>query len=492
MTARHALIALIALAAVLRLITLNNALWLDEIAVIQVYGPMTVWQVIDSYAGSNNHLLNTLLMKASSAIFGDGSWAWRLPAFLFGVAGIPALYVTARVALSERASLAAAAMLAVAYHHVFFSQNARGYTAWIVFSLLASAAFARWMEDPGDRARLGRWVGATVGNFASLLLSAFTAAGHGLVGAGLLVTRRHSAPSGPLLRSLALGGGLAALGGLLLYAWVLPDVLAYADTEYRKADVGFSLFSAAFVTEVVRGLGGGVGWLLVIAAPIGAAVGLAGLRSLHRASPVLTWALFSGPALQLAAVGALGLSVTPRHFLLAMPLAFLVIAAGVEALAQRLDEPLGADLARPALIVAVVVFALVSALQLRGYYAHPKQDIPGALAWLADQRQPDEHVVALHLAELPVQYYGPQHGFTKDDGTFFVRTLDALDAAHADPRFDGSGWLVMTLPRALDIGLPELAARVRADYELVETFPGTLGDADVTLWRERSTAPGAR
>ena len=487
MNARAGLAALTVLALVLRLIHIDNALWLDEIATVRTFGPMSVWEVLSSYPGSNNHLLNTLLIKASVGLFGASSFAVRLPALLFGVATIPAIYLCARVALSERASLAAAAMLAVAYHHVSFSQNARGYTAWLLFSLLAATFLARALQD--DRPRdWGLFLLATVANFASLLLSAFVAAGHALTGlvAVVRIARQGGDPR-PLLWRLGSVFALAAVGGLALYVWVVPEVLAYVDTEYRKAAAGYRLVSLEFVGEVVRGLTSGRGWVLLVVAPVGGLVAGLGLWTLLRRSWALTLGLFLGPTLQVLAVAALGLAIVPRHFLLAMPLAFLVLAQGVEAGAQRLEQRTSRPLATPALLGAVLLFALLSGMQLRGYYAHPKQDMPGALEHLAQLRQPDQRVIALHLAEVPMAYYGPSRGFDADRGTFFVRTVEALDAALSDPRFQ-PGYLVMTLPRALDLGLPELSARVRAGWELEATFPGTLGDGDVTVWRERPPA----
>lgn len=469
MPARLALPLLVLVALALRLHQLDSPLWLDEIATWQTYGPMTVGEVFSSYAGSNNHLLNTLLMKASAAVFGPSEWALRLPALLFGVAGIPAMYLCARTALSERAAVSAAALLSVASHHVFFSQNARGYTAWPTLSLLASALLARAVDGNGGPRAWWLWVLASIGNVASLLLSAFVVVAHGLAGAVAVV--RTGTPS--LARKLAIGFTLIGLGGLLLYAWVVPDVLAYVDTEYRKADAGYSLLSMAFVQEVVRGLG-----LALVAAPIGALWGYLGVRALWRRSPTLTVALLAGPVIQAVVVVALGLSVVPRHFLLTMPLGLLVLIAGVEVVATRWN------MATQALLALVLLLGGLSGVQLQDYYAHPKQDIPGALAWIARERAPDQRVIALHLAEVPVDYYGPRYGITRETGASFVRTEEALDAALEHPG-TRPGYLVMTLPRALHIALPDLAARVERDWELVQTFPGTLGDADVTVWLER-------
>ena len=85
---------------------------LDEISPIVDYTRLSAAQVIGSYLRSNNHLMNTLLLKASISIFGENEWSVRLPAVTFGVLGIPALYWVARLGLSRVASLGAALLFA--------------------------------------------------------------------------------------------------------------------------------------------------------------------------------------------------------------------------------------------------------------------------------------------------------------------------------------------------------------------------------------------
>ncbi len=78
-------------------------------------------------------------MKLCVAIFGAQEWAIRLPSVIFGTATIPAIYWVSRQALSRRASLCVALLLAVSYHHIFFSQNARGYTAYVFWVFTESS-----------------------------------------------------------------------------------------------------------------------------------------------------------------------------------------------------------------------------------------------------------------------------------------------------------------------------------------------------------------
>jgi 4-amino-4-deoxy-L-arabinose transferase-like glycosyltransferase len=87
---------------------------------------------------ANQHVLYATLANISVAVFGATEAAVRLPAVLFGVAAIFALYYLARILTSESEALWATALLTVMYHHIWFSQNARGWTGVVFFSLLGS------------------------------------------------------------------------------------------------------------------------------------------------------------------------------------------------------------------------------------------------------------------------------------------------------------------------------------------------------------------
>src|SRR4029077_12226550 len=84
-------------------------------------------------------------------LFGDSSWSVRLPAVLFGVASIWALFLLGRELLSTREGLLSAALMTVSYHHIWFSQNARGYTALLFWSLLSSWFLVRALKTSRNR-----------------------------------------------------------------------------------------------------------------------------------------------------------------------------------------------------------------------------------------------------------------------------------------------------------------------------------------------------
>jgi mannosyltransferase len=469
---------------VLRLWAIGTSLWLDEITPLLNYHDVSAWQVVTNYVSSNNHLLNTLLVKLTTSMFGEVEWAIRLPAVAFGAATVPAMYWVARAMLPRRASLLAALILAVSYHHIFFSQDARGYTAYLLTALVASGLFVRLLEEDRLRLWIAYSVTMTVG-LAALLISAFVLAAHGLVGlVALAVIRSRGGPVRPMLLRLAALLALTGYLGLHLYVVALPQIYAYMGAVYADRAAGFPALSTELLREFARGLSAGFGVALaVVAVPAALVAGVGTVRLVRRNWPLLL-SLALPPILQLAFAIARGLVVSPRFFLLLLPLAILVVIAGVDEVATRLGRRLSWPSASAGrLTVAVVsLAALASIAALPAYYATPKQPYREAVAWLDAARAPGDAILAIQNAQSGVEFYGRRIGWKEGTDFVAVRSVSALDeqvAAHPH----GVVWLMVTFPRALRIDLPELDARIRAKWTEVRQLRGTIGDGDITIWR---------
>lgn len=477
------LVAISAGALALRLYHINGDLWLDEITPILDYGQMSALEVFGTYFRSNNHLLNTLLGKAAMAVFGEAEWVVRIPAVAFGVATVPAVYWLCRMVMSRRGSLGVALLLAVSYHHIFFSQNARGYTGYILFSLLATGLLARALAD--DRPVLwALYVGAMALNFTALLHSGFVFASHILVGAvAVLVLWRRGVPPGPLARRLVWVFGLTSFVGLQLYATALPQVLVVISLTYGENYAGYNPFSLAFLSEMIRGIAAGFGPGFLLGAVPFLAVGLVGFVSLARRG----WTLMMGlaaPTVVLAAFLAVrGLAFSPRFFILALPVA---IAAAVEGLgmvaamvARRRDA--GATFA-PRLAMALVGLAAVaSAWSLMPYYRVPKQSYRASLEYVESRRSANDLVVVIYLAERGVRYYADRLGIAGADDYVYLRSDEdfvRVQQGHPGRRL----LLVTTFNQQLGGRYPELTARIRSGWRIVERFPGSVGDGTITVW----------
>src|SRR4029077_10917156 len=100
---------------------------------------------------SNNHMFYSLQAQAAIALFSESAWSLRLPAALFGLASVVAVWALARIAVGRTEALVVAFLLAISYDHVWFSQNARGYTELLFWTTWATLLFARGLAGSGWR-----------------------------------------------------------------------------------------------------------------------------------------------------------------------------------------------------------------------------------------------------------------------------------------------------------------------------------------------------
>lgn len=489
------LTAITLLALALRLVNLGSDLWLDEIISVVVYGPMSLLQVIGGYINFNNHLLNTLLMKLAIGVFGEHEWAIRLPVALLGTATIPAVYwVSRQLRFSRGISLGIALLLAVSYQHIFFSQNARGYIGLVFFSLVASGLLIKALQTD----RLQMWVLYVVAmflNFASLLTSAYVLAAHMLVGAIVLfLIYRRGQPLAPMFRRLAVVFGLTGFLAFQLYALILPYAFVRAQAKYTSDGGYFSLFSTDLLAELLRevsaGIGIGTGPLALAVLVLGAAIAGIGFVVLLRRSWALTLALSLPGVLSLAFLVINGLTFSPRFFLPALPVGLMAAVQGVYTIGEMVGRqvveryrPLAPRFATAALVLLVLAVSLSS---LRYYYSTPKQAYRASIKYVESERTNGEPVIVVDLAEQGYRYYGDLMGTRKDHDYYFVQSQEELDSVLSTHPNEQS-LVVTTLPRFLRARKPELDAQIQQEWEVIRSFPGTIGDGQISVWAPKPT-----
>lgn len=444
----------------LRLWHLQSGLWLDEIATLLDYVRPPLATVLTTYESANQHPLYSPLARLSIAVLGESAFALRLPAALLGVAGVWAFAQLARAMLGSRIALEAAAILAVAYPHVYFSQNARGYTGLLFLSTIGTLLFLRSVREPRAGRLAGYVVAMTLANWFHLSGVAVTA-GHALALLGAIAL---SAPRAGALRTvvgrLALAWGAIAYLTVHFYAPVIPGIQAHFAMASREG-LGWEL-GGDLLQVTLRDAGiprGPAGVLLLV---IGAAIGGAGIVAMLRAAPLAAAALLLPHAVFFLVVATMHLGTYPRFYLLALPVAVLAFVAGAERLAAR------------RFAVAGILLAAVAAnlTLLARYYRLPKQDFPGALAWIATHRAPGEEIVAVGLARTCLRYYDPS--------VHPVDTIEELDSLRRSRR---DLLVITTFEGDLRRRLPAITAMLERDFRVEAVFPGTVGDGAVVLRR---------
>jgi hypothetical protein len=227
----------------------------------------------------------------------------------------------------------------------------------------------------------------------------------------------------------------------------------------------------------------------LLAFPFAATLAAVGLVVLFRRNWTLTASLVLPVILTVAYLLLNRLNVAPRFLLIAFPIAILVTIQGIDSVAQfiaqkvsRTPDALAAKLATAVVLLGCVV----SLASLRRYYSVPKQPYRTSLAYIEAQRQPGEVILAVHHMENGYRFYAKEFNLKEDEDFFPVRSVKMLDsilAAH-----DGRGaYLVTTLRRGLHLTHPDLEARIVQDWKVVQTFPATVGDAEVSVWRQRQS-----
>jgi mannosyltransferase len=529
-----AVAALTLVAAILRAIGLNQQLWFDEMTTLVRWAKaplLTIWAT----PHENNHLLNSILGHISVRLLGPDPWSLRLPAFLFGVATIPALYLLGRQITTRREAFLAAAVVTVSYHHIWFSQNARGYTA-IAFWTVVTTLFLLLALRSGRRGWYVAYALAGAAGMASHLSMGFVLAGQALVWVGTLAraTSRKADRGDRRQSDFAMHHGLRGAGvafalivvsSLVIQAPLLihvyhvlsgktppatPVLEVQRPTEVQgTADVQGTAevqgtpkvqgtaevqgiaevqppprvvvghdanmkwhYRWAFM-ETVRNFRSGLGTWGVVAAAL---LFCCGLVSYVRQSR-LVFALFLLPSLS-TIIGTVLLqhSVVPRYFFHSAGFGALMLVRGATVAGAIMAgrPPMGSARHRVGVGLGtafIVVLIAISALSLERGYRLPKQDYAGAMRFVEEKRTVTE----------PVFTAGGMADFAYSNyyRKPWRRIGDRveLDSIHAAP---GRAWLIYTFPWFLRRS-PGFLEGLQEHCPPIRRFTGTLGGGDVIV-----------
>ncbi len=470
---------LVVVATILRLLALNQQLWFDEIVTLLDSARHPILRIVTYYGGQNQHMLYSVLAHGSITVFGDQPWALRLPAVFFGVASIPALYFFGRLVTTNREALFASALMTVNYQHVWFSQNARGYTGMVFWTLLASICFLR----SASRANRLDWVlygvTAALGIYTHLMMGCVVV-GHVLLYLWMLTSKARS--GGPFPRSFlapVYGFVLCAVLSLILYAPVIPRVLAHT-VGVARDPVHYEWASPLWaLAEMVRGLRSGTaGGLLAVT--IGGVILLSGLISYWQENRFTVGLMVLPGLVTAAAVLATGHNFWPRFFFFEIGFAMLLVVRGAMGLGRFGSRAIGRSdkVGLQAGTAVVLLMVLASVVPLRAEYLYPKQDYLGAMKFLDEQQQPGDLVMTAGSLTTPYQrYYHRPWPLIQSH----MQLETALLGDHAT-------WLIYSMPNSIRTSQPEVWAIIENRFTVVRAFPGTLGGGTIFVSKSKDHA----
>lgn len=463
-----AVIALLLTGLLLRLPGLGDGLWFDEIQTLVDYVSEPWSVLLTTFDSTNQHLLYSIAARAASMIVPDTAVALRLPAVIFGVLSLWAVVAFGRRWLPPAEAWWSAVLLAVSYHHIWFSQNARGYTGILLGTLIGTTVFVDLLRGRAARPG-GVWRYAVV--MALTVLTHVTAlvvvAGHGLV--WLWQARRLDARAArwPAFAALVLSGTIA----VMCYAPLLPQLLT-AVSESGTSQPGVEWKRPAwFALEALLGLMRGFpAGIVLVPAALGV-VAFGWIRA-WRNDRVITALATLPMALLGGALLAAGHNLWPRFFFFAAGFVvqwavhggFGVLEAVVPRHARRIGD------------VGLAALTVASLLLLPRAWA-PKQDFPAARAWLAEHAAPGDVVAGSAMMELPMNEWLRAGWPIISDSL----TLESLE------RTANGVWVAYVFPIRVQAAEPGLWRALQERYVTRTVIPATIGGGEIIIAR-RSAA----
>lgn len=454
----------------LRFYRLGDGLWLDEILTLTDFVRLPLSGILTSFPSQNQHMLYSLLARISAELFGESAAAVRVPSVLFGVGSIWALYLLGRMLIGARPAMLACLLMTLSYHHIWFSQNARGYMGLLFFTTLATWLWLEGQRDPRWRwwilyavaCFLGAWIHMTM---------VFVAVSHAMIWGGEVLLRKPES-----MRTI----------GKPVVAWILSATLTIQGHALSLPEFFRSALHEAsndsewtnplwVVTEAIRNLKIGFSGSTILIC--GAAFVLLGWWSIMRRSPRAGFAMVLAPVMGGGLMLALGHNLWPRFFFFAMGFALLIVAEGAfyvpRVVASLISLPSPGVWGMRVGTAFMLLVSAASALTIPRCYA-PKQDFGGARDF-AEQIRKGDRVAAIGLAGTVYQRYLAPHWS-------FPKTAPELRAAlNENPNLI----LLYSLPIELRAFHPEVWKVVEADFETIRVFPGTLGGGEVFVCRPR-------
>ncbi len=474
-------------AIALRIPNLNTDLWVDEVFTLIDFVRQPMGQILTSFPSQNQHMFYSVLARIAFDMFGESAWALRLPSVLFGVGSIWAMFLFARKILGWREAVLGSVLMTVSYHHIWFSQNARGYMGLLFFTLLATWLWFEALERNQWRWWFGYSAAIILGTWIHMTM-AFVVATHGLVYLFFVLYPKFGNDESSVSRFISperRAGVRPFVAWLLsvtitaqLYALALPEFLRVGLHEESKNSLWTNPLWV--LTETLQNLSIGFAGIAVVL--LGGAFVAFGWLSLFQRNRRAAVLMVLPPVFAGSLMLVLGHNLFPRFFFFAMGFGLLIVIHGALELPKFISSYIGV-LKRKRFIESYAGLALgllmiaASIITVPRNYALPKQNFTGARSFVESQRSKDEKVVAVSIAGMMYgRYFAPDWSVaeTKAD-------LDEFEKENKN------FWLIYTLSPEIKAFHPEMWKTIEKNYEIVQVFPGTLNGGEIFVCQKRKT-----
>jgi 4-amino-4-deoxy-L-arabinose transferase-like glycosyltransferase len=219
------LLAIVLVAAFVRINGLTaQSLWLDEVLTWRSASAPFDRFYSTLLLNENTPPLFFLLTNLWTKAFGDSDAMLRLPAAIFGIAGVAAMYWLGREAWGSREALLAALLMALSPYHVWYSQEARGYSLLVLLVIVSTACLCRMLRQHAPWTQVAYVVASAAGLYTHPFMGLILVAQNLFLLGRWAWMRGFSAP--PDTPGLTLRRWLTLQGAILvLFAWWINKLI---------------------------------------------------------------------------------------------------------------------------------------------------------------------------------------------------------------------------------------------------------------------------
>ncbi|MBI5238779.1 MAG: glycosyltransferase family 39 protein [Deltaproteobacteria bacterium] len=392
-----------------------------------------------------------ILMHYSMAAGGENEFFARLPAIVFGILGIYAVFLAAAELFGKRAGILSAFLISISLYHILYSQEARGYSAHVFWSMLTLFYLWRAMRGGGRR----NWAGfaaATIFNAYSHYSAFQVAAAEALIFFLFgLVFPCARADGGIKERKRPLKIFVICVAAALVAAApLLKNFLGVMDRRLGGGTIAFELNPAYFENLLSRyGAGSGIAFYIYNVFFILGIYGAFKYGKRKEATALLIWLIFPFVVLKFTGYKYF---FHIRYVIFTFPAYLILVANGAAGLYDILASRFSSFFERRgqygygALLASVFTYLSIAPLSL--YYEMPARmtDWKGVASYIKARYRPGTVILAESAFVLrELGYYLRDAGYMiqpksvrADEGKFMEAVLSNPSVWYVDanPVFD--------------------------------------------------------
>jgi len=402
-----------------------NSLWLDE-ATTHIFAQHSFAEIWNLNAGGEVNPPLFYWIEHILLLFGDSEFILRLAPAVLGTLTIPVIYLIGREFIDEKGGIIAAALLVFSPYHIYYSQEARAYTTYLLFFSLA-LLFYLWAIHRDD---LRCWLLFALFAALSFWSHFYTIVPIGLVFLHAFYTKRQEISENIRnIKHLAASLGLFVILILPLLTVVMPPFLGRTGCTPTWGSSGIDLISSTFTQFA------GSSEILNVFFLILMIVGIVGIYLKDKNSAALIILCIMGSLL----VGLLlssRMPFAPRYMIYLIPFYFVAISGFSLLLPESFDP-------KKMLPVILVIIIFINVPFLSTYYTtFQKNDWRGFSQIILDNADEGDYVVLLpSYIQKPFSYYYDN----STDGTLQFGANSAVDLERiSSSRMNNSAYYVMT------------------------------------------------